>query len=148
MFCVPTSCDRLFRDAGWLPGRWISTKVADDESNAAIDAGIQLVAEFGGLHVGKCGSGEECAASDIRFSTCETAVDSSTLVKLETLAGEKLFSFGSMHHDHGELFLDSRGRIYLYGNPDGILHLVGESFEDAVERVLLGRLPLRLVGKI
>jgi hypothetical protein len=38
-----------------------------------------------------------------------------------------------------ELFVDARGRLLVYGVPDGSLTIAGDSFAEGIERLLLGR---------
>jgi hypothetical protein len=147
-YSIPASCVGLFRDAGWMPGRNFTCRSEDVNYSPAAQAGIQLLAEFGGLSVGKCGPGQEYATSDIQFATSDASIDFNLLMGVEQLAGENLYPIGSVHRVLGELFINACGLVYMYGIPDGSLYLVGESFEDALERLLLGRRLLREIGTV
>lgn len=145
-YSVPASCEGLFRDAGWRPGRHFSCQVKGVYHIPAALGGLQLLSEFGGLTVGKCGRGQQCATSDIQFAIGDTFVDFDLWREVEKLAGESLFPIGSASREDGELFVYARGLMYMHGNPDGSLYLVGDPFEDALERLLLGRHPLRQIA--
>lgn len=77
------------------------------------------------------------ATSDIAFTTRPTPADRDAVAELE-VPGDDLFPVGVAHRAYLELFLDARGRLLAYGIPDGSLGLVGETFEDGIERLLLG----------
>jgi hypothetical protein len=135
---VPKSCLWKFLRAGWYPGRraWF-TRFDGLESLASCKLGTALTREFGGLHVGRTGPGRDHAVSDIYFYRRPSA-EHRYAVKTIEQAGDDLFPLGEAHEGHMELFLDARGRLVVYGVPDGSLAVVGESFGEGVERLLLG----------
>ena len=135
-FLIPESCRALFLAAGWCPGR--RTDVSLDMLNGleSFSMGSALVREFGGLSVGDCGPGRDCARSDIKFFSSPSIQDRYNIIDVRQPAD--LFPIGCAHREHMELFIDSKGRIFGYGIPDGSLLCIGESFGDAVERLLLG----------
>jgi SUKH-3 immunity protein len=137
MNSLPESCLQLFEAAGWFPGRSVDVHFDRLESLRSYDLAEPLLREFGGLHVGKCGPGRDCATSDIEFSRHLSVADRYAVSALES-PGSDLFPMGQAHLGHLELFLDERGRLFAYGVPDGSLQVVGESFFEGVERLLIG----------
>jgi hypothetical protein len=66
------------------------------------------MAEFAGLTVGKCGSGEECATSDVRFF--EVAPDESITEVGAGLLDTNLVGVADVHHAHAALYVDTQRR--------------------------------------
>jgi hypothetical protein len=137
MVAIPVSCQHLFKSAGWFPGRTVEVRFDRVEVLRSFPIAAGLLREYGGLRVGKCGPGRDCATSDIEFTTAPSLKDRDAVSALET-AGDDLFPIGSAHHRHMELFVDSAGRLVAYGVPDGKIYTVGESIIDGIERLLLG----------
>jgi hypothetical protein len=96
-----------------------------------------ILAEFGGIVVGSCGAGEECATSDLAFN----AIDQSDhLIEVwSSLLDTKLVGIAEYHHAHGELYVDDSGRCFGRSCVHDAFYYVGASFAEAVERLLLGR---------
>jgi hypothetical protein len=105
---------------------------------ASFPLGRALVREFGGLHVGQNGPGENCATSDIRFHRSPTAAHRESILDLES-TGEDFFPLAEAQLGYLELFINARGRLLTYGVPDGSLYVAGETFAAGIERLLLGR---------
>jgi hypothetical protein len=130
---VPASVRPMFVAAGWHPGRKaaLSPTMQVDHPAAAV------LAEFGGLLVGQTGVGEECARSDVSFR--QLPPDDLILDVWEKLLCTQLVGIADVHHGHVELYMDSSGRCFsaiIVG--DGFC-FEGASFNEAIERVLLGR---------
>lgn len=136
---LPESVTPWFRAAGWFPGRraWF-TWCRGLKRLCSFSLGAALIHEFGGLRVGRVGPGEECATSDLQFHRCPSDADRYSVAELEA-PGDDLFPLGLAHRGYMELFIDRRGRLWVYGVPDGSLAVAGETFGAGVERLLLAR---------
>ena len=137
MIDVPESVLPLFEAAGWSPGRSIEVQFGELTSLRSYPLAKELITTFGGLKVGTCGRGRDCAKSDIEFTASPSIETRIAVAKLES-PGDDLFPLGDSHRKHADLFLDASGRVHAWGVPDGSLCVVGSSFGDAVERLLLG----------
>ena len=130
----------MFLAAGWFPGRraWF-TWFAGLKALASFPLGTSLIREFGGLRVGRSGPGLERVASDVVFYRQPSAAHPYAVAELES-PGDDLFPLGEAQHGHMEIFIDARGRLWVDSIPDGELLVAGNTFEDGMERLLLGRL--------
>jgi hypothetical protein len=127
----------MFLASGWHPGRRVTVRFDRVENLRPFPLAAELLAAFGGLCVGVTGPGRDCATSDIEFTSCSSANDRYAVDKRES-SGDDLFPLGQAHRRHLELFLDSQGRLIAFCVPNGKLVVVGESFGDGIERLLLG----------
>jgi hypothetical protein len=136
MIELPVSVRRLFIAAGWHPGRTSSQAlgVSLDHPAAAI------LAEFGGLHVGQSGTGEECATSDVAFKHLRP--EEFVLNVWGKLLATELVGIAEVQNRHAELYVDRSGRCFSYSNVDDGFRFEGSSFSAAIERLLLGRCSL------
>jgi hypothetical protein len=96
-----------------------------------------VLAQFSGLTVGRCGAGEECARSDIRF--CPVGPSEPEISTWSGLLGTALIGIAEYHHAHGELYIDSQGRVFSLSLIHDAFSFEGDTFDEAVERLLLGR---------
>jgi hypothetical protein len=131
---IPSSVEPLFARAGWQPlaAPRVALGAVSAEGHAAA-----VVAEFGGMQVGAVGAGRDLAASDVRFYS-ELRQEDASLVERWFVQLGSLVAVASAHHDHMVVFVDATGRFYAFTDPDGRLYLVGRSFSEAMERMLLG----------
>ena len=135
----PETVLHLFLAAHWRPGRRLAVPASVPPGHPA----FEVLARFGGLTVGDCGRGIECSASDVEFHPLRA--DSFHDGWGERL-GTRLVGVGEFHRRHGELLVGADGRYYGLGVPDGELTMYGSSFGEALERLLLGRLPDLVTG--
>ena len=98
-----------------------------------------LLEQFEGLKVGNCGGGEECASSDIAFGHSNEYQSDATVLEWQRLLSTTLVNIGEVHHSHGALFVDGSGAWYGMSFIHDAFWFEGASFEEAVERILLGR---------
>jgi hypothetical protein len=96
-----------------------------------------VLAKFGGLTVGRCGAGAECATSDIHFGAVGPADPDIRI--WNALLGTTLIGVAEVHHGHGELYVDSSGRYYGLSGVHDAFCFEGSTFSEAVEGLLLGR---------
>jgi hypothetical protein len=137
----PDSVRSLFTDAGWYPGRMIAvpSSVPSDHPAALV------LGQFGGLKVGRCGRGEECATSDLAFQLLWPESDNSILGKWGELLGTLLVGVAIVHHSHGELYVDTFGRYFGLSCIHDAFYFEGATFPEAMERLLLGRRSLPML---
>jgi hypothetical protein len=129
---LPMSIRQLFVAAGWQLGRQVSVPQPIATNHPA----ATIMAEFAGLAVGRCGPGEECATSDVRF--CEIYPDESVTEVWGKLLDTELVGLAKVHHAHSTLYIDTMGR-YFEACLHDVLCFAGASFGEAMEVLLLGR---------
>lgn len=130
---IPSGVRPLFLAAGWRPGR----RVEVDPALPAHHPAVGILAEFGGLTVGRPGVGEECATSDVAFRLLWP--DASILRVWSERLQTQLVGVADLHHAHAELYVDLRGRYFWASCIDDGFCFEGASFAEAMERLLLGR---------
>jgi len=144
MIELPISVRPLFVAAGWHPGRTISrapgvrpqcSRFADLLKSD--HPAVAILAEFGGLHVGQSGTGEECATSDVAFRHLHPG--EFVLDVWGKLLATELVGIAEVQNRHAELYVDRSGRCFCYSNVDDGFRFEGSSFGEAIERMLLGR---------
>jgi hypothetical protein len=97
----------------------------------------EILARFNGLTVGRVGTGEECATSDIHFRAIDSS--NSDVLAWNRLLQTTLIGVAEVHHGHGELYVDSHGRCYGLSVIHDAFYFEGGTFVKAVERILRGR---------
>jgi len=130
----PESVRELFLAAGWPAAKRQGVQSVPEGHPAAV-----VLELFGGLHVGSCDRGEECASSDIEFGHANDHQGSATVLAWQRLLSTTLVNIGAVHHSHGALFIDDSGAWYGMSLIHDAFWFEGASFEVAVERILLGR---------
>lgn len=133
MIEIPAKVRSLFIAAGWYPGRTVrlSSNVPTDHPAAAI------LAQFGGLTVGRSGVGEECATSDVSFQ--EVSWKDARLDLWTRLLHTELVGIAEMSNEHEALYVDGNGHCYGACLISDGFGFEGASFIEAIERRLLGR---------
>jgi hypothetical protein len=132
---LPSSVEALFRSAGWREVQ--RAEASGSKVSSAAESAAELIAEFGGLHVGATGSGQDIAASDVFFYE-RPRPDVSVVVNAWHSHLGELAAFANAHADHIIVFVDSGGDFYAFTDPDEKLYFIGSSFGEAMERLLLG----------
>ena len=134
MLTIPDSVRDLFLVAGWHPSRC----VAVDQAVSSDHPAAEVLAEFGGLHVGSTGRGLECARSDINFVRLddETIADA---IPWQKLLETTLIGIAECHLMHEALLIAESGRCFGLSYIHDAFYFEGESFGEAVEGLLLGR---------
>jgi hypothetical protein len=133
MPAIPASIEAIFVRAGWQP-RPAKAPDALSEPSALVQL---IIAEFGSLHVGKTGAGQELAASDVHFfASPDASIDQ--VADNWTKGLGRLVAFATAHNEHMFLYAGPGAKIYAFTDPDGKLYKVGSSFGEAMERLLLG----------
>jgi len=122
-----SSFEEVFRAAGWFPGRHvdIEPRISADHPAASILAALT------GLTIRNADRDEIVCFEPI-------AQNDDRAARWETALGCTLVGVGEIHNRHGELYVDSVGR--LFGN--SIIHpafwFVGASFEASMHDLLAG----------
>ncbi|RYC46893.1 SUKH-3 domain-containing protein [Pectobacterium zantedeschiae] len=132
---IPKSVFPLFHAAGWPHVEPQSVPPFVPENHPAAD----ILHAFGGLTVGQSGAGEECASGDIIFGGSEDLQEDETLLEWQGILNTTLILIGETHHSHAALLMDSAGACYGMSFIHEAFWFEGESFEVAVECILLGR---------
>jgi hypothetical protein len=132
--CSPL-VQELFLKAGWKFSN--ESVLAGDDATPTELVAKKICAEFGGLRVGVTGRGRDLAASDVFFFSEPNTEESSLAEPWEKTVGN-LDAIASAHHDHMVFLVSVTGRYYVFTDPDAQLYLVGRSFGEAMERLLLG----------
>jgi hypothetical protein len=133
---VPSSVQALFRAAGWKPSDHSSSATVAI-SNSATNCASAIVARFGGLTVGATGPGREQAASDVQFYS-RLRPEVTTVVQPWSSRLGELVAVATAHHDHIIVFVNSAGNLFAFTDLDEQLYSIGQSFGEAMERLLLG----------
>jgi hypothetical protein len=124
----------LFLAAGWQSGRGVCV----DGRVPPFHPAYRVLQEVGGLRVGRSGlGGVECARSDLEFRFCE--VDQDIVSTWNELLRSQLIGAAEVHNRHGWLLVDEAGRCFGASQIHDAFYFEGQTFGEAVERLLLGR---------
>jgi len=126
---------KLFSASGWN-GFDINGDSLPLESPKAFAE--RVINEFSGLHVGSVAAGIDLPASDVLFYT-NIRPEVSVVVKPWSATTGELWAIATAHHQHMIIFTGANGRFYAFTDPDEQLYLLGSTFCEAMERLLLGR---------
>lgn len=129
----PLSVRSLFERAGWSPARRVPISMRIPNGHPA----RAILCSFFGLKVGVSGPGLECAASDIAFRDEDS--EDGTEARWHPHLGSQLICVGCFHNEHGELFIDARGRVFGASLIHDAFSFEGENVWTGIEGVLLGR---------
>jgi len=128
----PSICS-LFEQAGWVRGRTVKVSARVSSGHPA----RAILSSFAGLRVGVAGPGLECAASDIAFRDRDSEHEFES--QWSPYLRSQLICVGGQHNEHGELFIDSLGRVFGASLIHDAFWLDGENVWAGIENVLLGR---------
>lgn len=126
----------ILTEAGWHQGRSVMLNDYVSSDNVIFPVAAKVVCEFGGLHVGHCGPGIECATSDVHIDPRSASHVKDDLANYANHLATKLFAIGEVHRGHGFLVIDESGKTYLLSDT---LDRFASSIEESLERLLLGR---------
>ena len=121
-----------FQTAGWTEERRVAVDAAVPREHPA----FRLLQSFGGLRVGRTGTGVECASSDISFGYCHQ--DPEYLSVMQTELGAHLIAVGDVHNAHGWKIVDQAGRCFGASQVHHAFWFTGETIAVAIERLLVG----------
>lgn len=98
-----------------------------------------ILREFGGLRIGRVGSGVDFARSDVRIYPMAGAGFKEEVSECPELPAGLCYPLGDFHREHGLLFIFENGEIYYLF--DGMTWLA-DSFDAALVALLLGIRPV------
>jgi len=129
---LPNSVRAAFAAAGWRAGRRVTVPPVVPHQHPA----HAVLAEFGGLMVGRTGHGEECPKHELLFGYVEP---DSVILRWADLLQSRLIGVAEIEDGHAELYVDASGRWFFASCIHDAFAFEGASFAEAVERELLGR---------
>ena len=131
---IPMGVRPLFTIGGWRLGRRVRVHDRVPRLHPAHD----VLQELGGLHIGRSEPGGiECARSDLEFRFCEA--DHEIHSTWSELLRSQLVAVAEVHNRHGWLIVDEAGRCFGASQIHDAFYFEGQTFGEAVERLLLGR---------
>jgi hypothetical protein len=121
--------------AGWFEGRCAKEKRLIPNGYTLFPEAGKVLSEFGGLRIGECHQGKECATSDIEIdpSIGEGLEDIFKAYEIEF--DIKLLPIGQFHRQQAYLVMDNLGRVYGYFDE---LDPLAVNFDQALEVLLQG----------
>jgi hypothetical protein len=131
---LPSSVLDILSKAGWFEGR--NTAIPLPPEFQPFSEAQRILTEFGGLHIGHCGAGIDCATSDIEIDPMLATHVLQELSAIGRSMSSRLFPLGEVHRGHGFLVVDEKGRIYLLSDE---LSPFAPTFARSVELLLLGK---------
>jgi hypothetical protein len=131
---IPANVRPMLAAVGWHSGRHIDVDARVPQFHPAHG----ILKEFGGLHIGRCGPGIECATSDLEFGFCEEADREVGSIWSELLMS-KLIAVAEVHHRHGWLLVDETGRCFGASQIRDAFYYEGPNFGVGLESLLIGR---------
>ena len=131
---IPPRVRPMFTAAGWQPGRCVLVHDQVPQLHPAHD----VLKELGVLHVGRPElGGIECASSDLEFCFCDVNADD-VLSTWNALLRSQLIGVAEVQNRHGWLLVDEAGRCFGASQIHDAFYFEGQTFGEAVERLLLG----------
>jgi SUKH-3 immunity protein len=133
-------------EAGWAPGR----RVPDDQLQAwseqlegfpLFESAERVLREFGGLSVDQEGPGLTSAREPFEIDPLLALHEEDRFELYRDEYGVQLYPLGEAGSGHGFLAIDPAGRTYF---AMGDLRLVAETFDGALEALVLGKAPTPL----
>ncbi|MES2206804.1 MAG: SUKH-3 domain-containing protein [Pseudomonadota bacterium] len=135
MIIVTQEIEKYFRESGWEPGRLNSAYINKQPAcNIFADA---IFKEFGGLNIGSCSPGKQMAAGNIYFFSSPISTKTLVTSRWEEQLG-LLTPVADAHNDHIIIYVSESGDFYFYTDPDEKLYFGGQSFNEAMCKLLLG----------
>jgi hypothetical protein len=128
----------LLLTAGWYPGRKVIPPIEAASPFTLFSRAEELLVEFGGLHIGKCGPGRDFATSDVEITVTGMNHLARELPEYEERFDVRLCPIGKYCHRHGYLLTDVIGRIYALSEIADDFRLFAATFSQALESLLLG----------
>lgn len=126
----------ILEQGRWYEGRTLPFSLPHELQSELFPAAERILREFGGLHVGRAGSGIDMARSDIEFDPYAAAHLVPELREHGLKLQQRLFPLAQFCNAHFYVIIDGRGRIYMLN--DELLRLA-PSFDQALEFLLLGK---------
>lgn len=126
----------MLREAGWFPGRDVSRDLKLPRGFKPFPAALKVLAEFGNLRIGRDGPGIEFRRKPVILDPMLVAGEDDRYAEFSRLLGVGLYPLGETADGHAFLAIDELGRVFfIFGD----MFFVGDSFESALENLLLGK---------
>lgn len=146
---LPSDIEALLLQAGWEPDRNRSSEVTAwlDQLGGAfpvVRGARDVLGRYGGLHVKLTGPGEEWSRQSFRIDPVLALGEDDRFADFSQMLGVPLFPLGEVGHE-AFLALGEDGKVYAL-----MLDLwwVGDSIDEAVERLVRGRSGRLLIDEV
>ena len=130
-----TKVARLLDEAGWREGVIRDFRPFLPTDFELFPAAQAVLEEFCGLEVGKNKGGAYHQAVHLSFDPRISEGAGEVFKKVARPLHSKLFPIAEADDGHATLLISEEGWVYLWFGP---LHRVAKSFDEALERLLLG----------
>src|ERR1700754_1321645 len=140
--------EQVLRGAGWYPGRQVPEMITSWEGEEMLSesqmfpAAKRVLLEFGGLFVDQSGSGETCAREPFDTDPTRAAYEGDTFSELSRLVDTKFYPLGEAFGGTCYWAISEDDQFYIL--MDDILLLLGKNFDEALENLILGRMPQKI----
>jgi len=129
-----------FEAAGWFTGRDVDPVYPVSPKHPA----HAILRAFTGLKVGGTGPGEECARDGVFFGShwfdgIDKRQIEPEISDWQGLLKTEFVCLGDSADEHGEFWLDGKGRLFYNCLVAPIITYQGASFTEGMERLLRGR---------
>lgn len=137
--------EQVLRGAGWYPGRQVPEMVTSWEGEAMLSefqmfpAAKRVLLEFGGLFVDQSGSGETCAREPFDIDPTRAGYEGERFSELSRLVDTKFYPLGEAFGGTCYWAISEYDQLYIL--MDDILFLLGKNIDEALENLILGRMP-------
>ncbi|RMI26244.1 hypothetical protein EBN88_29870 [Streptomyces triticirhizae] len=130
----------MLREAGWYPGRSVSTagweELLDEHGGFEIHpAARTFLMEFGGLAVEHRGPGITMVRADFQLDPALAKWDEEIFEALSELCGSHLYPLGASEHRNNYIGMAPDGSVYL-GMDD--VRMLAETGDKALEKLVEG----------
>lgn len=135
--------------AGWHKGRRATQRVREWRRQLEKPHGFRMssvaervLEEFGGIRVESQGPGLECARGGFNLDPELVSGEEDRFGDFRDQVESDLFPLGEAYNGHAFLAIDGTGRVFLLGDT---IQLLGTNIYDALDAILVGRLPREIV---
>lgn len=133
---------KFLQESGWYPGRNVWDSVQLPENFELLPIAVDILKEFGHLHVGKDGPGISCARTTVKFEPILADGEDERFRYYAEILRSKLYPLGALGNGYLLLAIDEHGQVFQL--MDSLL-FVDERFDKALDKLLTGikSLPVR-----
>lgn len=127
----------MLRRGGWRPGVERPVPWNDLPDLPLFPAAERVLREFFGLTVGSGGPGKDLGRVCLTFDPRPFQVDAREIIAMSARMGSRLYPLGEVDGGHAIFLIDENDHTYMWF--DELPTLVAYSFDEALERMLLGK---------
>lgn len=124
--------------AGWKPGRSVSVSDLQFDEFRMFPAAEEVLREMRGLVIPARPHGKDHASTPLNFDPALPADYTQCVDGLVKRAGGEVFPLAEGGGGYDQYFIDTRRRVFCYSTLAGDYFLESESFERAIENLILG----------